>query len=168
MRIRIRKICPFPTSPFSYLHTMKRLDQGHLHPKPEVPRLTCPGRELNPGPWWEAKTLEKSHSNRLLVCYSKPLQHFTNRIFKSYFDDLDTVIFKGYWHYSLVSILREKSGQIVRLCLRCLRILALILLTMKYHFGLDDVQVRYPKHISLYTWVTWFRILVPIQVETYR
>jgi hypothetical protein len=27
--------------------TMKRLDQGHLHPKLEVPRLTCPGRESN-------------------------------------------------------------------------------------------------------------------------
>ncbi len=24
---------------------MKRLDQGHLHPKQEVSRLTCPGRE---------------------------------------------------------------------------------------------------------------------------
>ncbi len=29
--------------------TMKRLDQGHLHPKLEVPRLTCPGREANLG-----------------------------------------------------------------------------------------------------------------------
>ncbi len=29
--------------------TMKWLDQGHLHPKPEVPGLTCPGNELNPG-----------------------------------------------------------------------------------------------------------------------
>jgi hypothetical protein len=28
---------------------MKRLDQGHLHPKLEVPELTCPGRESNPG-----------------------------------------------------------------------------------------------------------------------
>jgi hypothetical protein len=28
---------------------MKRLDQGHLHPKLEGPRLTCPGREPNPG-----------------------------------------------------------------------------------------------------------------------
>jgi hypothetical protein len=28
--------------------TMKRLDQGHLHPKQEVPGLTCPGRESNP------------------------------------------------------------------------------------------------------------------------
>jgi hypothetical protein len=28
---------------------MKRLDQGHLRPKLEVLRLTCPGRESNPG-----------------------------------------------------------------------------------------------------------------------
>ncbi len=28
---------------------MQRLDQGHLHPKLEVPRLTCPGRESNLG-----------------------------------------------------------------------------------------------------------------------
>jgi hypothetical protein len=28
---------------------MKRLDQCHLHPKPEVLRLTCPGRKSNPG-----------------------------------------------------------------------------------------------------------------------
>jgi hypothetical protein len=29
--------------------TLKRLDQGHLHPKLEVPRLTYPGPESNPG-----------------------------------------------------------------------------------------------------------------------
>jgi hypothetical protein len=28
---------------------IKRLDQGHFHPKLEVPGLTCPGRESNPG-----------------------------------------------------------------------------------------------------------------------
>jgi hypothetical protein len=28
---------------------MERLDQSHIHPKLEVPRLTCPGRESNPG-----------------------------------------------------------------------------------------------------------------------
>jgi hypothetical protein len=27
---------------------LKRLDQGHLHPKLMVPGLTCPGRESNP------------------------------------------------------------------------------------------------------------------------
>ncbi len=53
----------------SYLYpTMKRLDQGHHHPKLEVPRLTCPSRESNPGlPGWEASTLEKSHSNSFLI-----------------------------------------------------------------------------------------------------
>jgi hypothetical protein len=29
--------------------TMTRLDQGHLHPKLEVPGLTCPGPESNLG-----------------------------------------------------------------------------------------------------------------------
>jgi hypothetical protein len=31
------------------LFYMKRLDQGHLHPKLEAPRLTCLGRDWNPG-----------------------------------------------------------------------------------------------------------------------
>jgi hypothetical protein len=35
--------------------------------KLEVPILTCPGRESNPAPQLEASTLEKSHSNRLLI-----------------------------------------------------------------------------------------------------
>jgi hypothetical protein len=47
---------------------MKRLDQGYLHPKLEVPELTCPGRKSNPGlHLWEASILEKSHSNSLLI-----------------------------------------------------------------------------------------------------
>ncbi len=46
---------------------MKRLDQGHLHPNLEVPRLTCPRRESNP----QASTLEKSHSNSLLIAIRK-------------------------------------------------------------------------------------------------
>jgi hypothetical protein len=29
---------------------MERLDQGHLHPNLEVPRLTCPVGESNPPP----------------------------------------------------------------------------------------------------------------------
>ncbi len=49
-------------------HTMKRLDQSPLHPKLEVPRLTWPSREANPGlPGWEASTLEKSHSKSFLA-----------------------------------------------------------------------------------------------------
>ncbi len=28
---------------------IERLDQSHLYPNLEVPRLTCPGWELNPG-----------------------------------------------------------------------------------------------------------------------
>jgi hypothetical protein len=43
---------------------MKRHDQGRLHPKLKIPRLTG----IEPGlPRWEARTLEKSHSNSLLM-----------------------------------------------------------------------------------------------------
>ncbi len=43
-------------------HYMKRLDQGHLHPKLE----SRPGIEPGP-PGWDASTLEKSHANILLI-----------------------------------------------------------------------------------------------------
>ncbi len=33
----------------AFFVSMKRLDQGHLHPKLEVPRLTLLVRESNPG-----------------------------------------------------------------------------------------------------------------------
>jgi hypothetical protein len=47
---------------------MERLDQGHLYPLLEVPRLTCPGTEIDPGPpRWQANTLAKSHSNSVLI-----------------------------------------------------------------------------------------------------
>ncbi len=49
---------------------LKRLDQGHLHPKLEVPRLTCPEQESHTGPLrWEASALEKSNSNSLLIAF---------------------------------------------------------------------------------------------------
>jgi hypothetical protein len=45
------------------LYILERLDQGHLHPKLEVPGLTstCPCRKyVEPGPArWEASTLEE-------------------------------------------------------------------------------------------------------------
>jgi hypothetical protein len=42
--------------------------QGYFHPKLEVLRLTCLGRDSKfepwpPGPKWEASTLAKSYSN---------------------------------------------------------------------------------------------------------
>ncbi len=43
---------------------MERPDQGHLHPKLEVPGLTCP--EFPP-PRWEASTLAKSYSNSVII-----------------------------------------------------------------------------------------------------
>jgi hypothetical protein len=51
---------------------MKRLDQGHLHPKLEVSRLNVTaGNTAEPGPpRWEASPLEESHSNSLFNCYS--------------------------------------------------------------------------------------------------
>ena len=39
----------FPPNNHAGVTTFERLDQGHLHPKLEVPRLTCPGRESNLG-----------------------------------------------------------------------------------------------------------------------
>jgi hypothetical protein len=42
----------------TYDTLMERLDQGHLHPKLEVPE---PG-----SPRWEASTPEKSHSNTII------------------------------------------------------------------------------------------------------
>jgi hypothetical protein len=46
---------------------MEILDQGHLHPKLEVPRLTCLGWESNPGLWvnitknWKKLQLKKNY-----------------------------------------------------------------------------------------------------------
>jgi hypothetical protein len=45
---------------------MERLDQGHIHPKLEVPRLKCLGLESNPG---EASNLAKSYSNYMLTAF---------------------------------------------------------------------------------------------------
>jgi hypothetical protein len=39
--------------------TLKRLDQGHLHPNLEVPRLTRPGLESKPGILSGRQTLQK-------------------------------------------------------------------------------------------------------------
>jgi hypothetical protein len=38
----------FSQIPFFFYVIMRRIDQGHLHPKLEVPGLTCPGRESKP------------------------------------------------------------------------------------------------------------------------
>ncbi len=46
---------------------MTRFNQGHLHPKLEVPGLTCPGRESNPGLLSGRRALEKSNSKSLLI-----------------------------------------------------------------------------------------------------
>ncbi len=46
----------------------RELDQGCLHPKLEVLRLTCLSQESNPRPpQWEASTQERSHLNSLLM-----------------------------------------------------------------------------------------------------
>ncbi len=45
---------------------MERLYQGHLHPKHEVPRMTCFGGESNLGPRG-GSTLAKSYSNSVLT-----------------------------------------------------------------------------------------------------
>ncbi len=45
--------------------TMRRLDQGHLHPLLEHPRLICPGRESNQAS--VVRTLAKSYLNSQLI-----------------------------------------------------------------------------------------------------
>jgi hypothetical protein len=46
---------------FSIANTMERLDEGHLHPKLEVPRLTYFGQESNLG-----LTVRSEHSSKEL------------------------------------------------------------------------------------------------------
>ncbi len=56
-------------SKISYQTPFKEgLDQGHLHPKLEVPKTDISGPGIEPGPpQWESSTPEKSHSNSLLI-----------------------------------------------------------------------------------------------------
>jgi hypothetical protein len=51
---------------------MKKLDQGHPHPKLEISEtdMSRPGIEPGP-PRWEASTLEKSDWNNLLIGFRK-------------------------------------------------------------------------------------------------
>jgi hypothetical protein len=51
---------------------MERLDQGHLHSKLEVPRLTCLGRELNPGLLSEGEHSSKELLEQCVNSYSEP------------------------------------------------------------------------------------------------
>ena len=53
--------------------TMKRLDQGHLHPKLEDPGLTCPGRELNPGLHGGKQSLRKEPIEQFINSYLEHL-----------------------------------------------------------------------------------------------
>jgi hypothetical protein len=61
--------------------TMKRLDQGHPHPKLEVPGLT-PSMESNPGiRGGEVSTLENNHSNILLSSCLVPLPSLVSLLY---------------------------------------------------------------------------------------
>ncbi len=57
---------------------MERLDQGHLHPKQEVPGLTFPSRESNMGlpGGWRAIYSRKEPFQQLVIIYSKHI-HFS-------------------------------------------------------------------------------------------
>jgi hypothetical protein len=50
---------------------MKRLVQGHLHPKLEVPGPTCPGRESNTGLHGGSRALKKEPFEQLVNSYSE-------------------------------------------------------------------------------------------------
>jgi hypothetical protein len=52
---------------------MKRLDQSHLHPKLEVPELTCPGRESNPASMVGGEHSRKEPLEELVKSYSEHL-----------------------------------------------------------------------------------------------
>jgi hypothetical protein len=60
---------------------MERLDQGHLHPKLEVPGLTCPGRDSNSGLLRGMRALEKSHPDSLLIAIQNFFLHMSLRQF---------------------------------------------------------------------------------------
>ncbi len=55
---------------------MERLDQGRIHPKLEVPGLTCPGRESNPVGGEHSR---KEPSEQLVNSYS---EHEPTTVFK--------------------------------------------------------------------------------------
>ncbi len=76
---------------------MERLDIGYLHPKLEIPGLTCPGRESNPGHAHTSLDAGKICVNvhvsgdflyyipvsvfRVRIATSEPLKRVTGRIF---------------------------------------------------------------------------------------
>ncbi len=66
---------------FLFKKTVKRLNQGHLHPLLEHPetKMSRPGIVPRP-PASQASTLAKSYSNSLWCCYSEPLQREKNLI----------------------------------------------------------------------------------------
>ncbi len=58
----------FYVSLIKFILALKRLDQGHLHSKLEVPGLTCLGRESNPN-----RTVGGEHSRK------EPFEELVNR-----------------------------------------------------------------------------------------
>jgi hypothetical protein len=62
---------------------MKRLDQGHLHPKLEVPRLTCRGLETNPASevGGEHSRIEPFEHLMLLLYIQKVYNMYKNQFF---------------------------------------------------------------------------------------
>ncbi len=60
---------------FIFLYqTVKRLHQGHLHPNLKVLRLTCPGRESNPGLRGRRRALWKKRAIR--TAFNSYTEHF--------------------------------------------------------------------------------------------
>ncbi len=69
------QVCAFTSNRTDHVGvtTIERLDQCHLYPNLEVPGLTCPGRESNPGPPRGKRSLLKSPSRQLVNSYSEHL-----------------------------------------------------------------------------------------------
>ncbi len=88
-------------------------NQGRLHPKLEVPRLTCLGHESNPDLRRGRQQSTKSHLNSVLIAFVTSNTHMSPRQFQAVFRnfliwaDLERNIFSGsgydngaesFWH----------------------------------------------------------------------
>ncbi len=80
--------------------TMKSIDQGHLRPIPELPKLTCPSWELNPGLHGVRRALQKrdiqtaclQHLHKSaplwrMIVTTKNSSSFTKYVMNTYFSD---------------------------------------------------------------------------------
>ncbi len=78
--------------------TMKRLDQGVLRPKLEVPRLTCLGRESSLASTVGGKHFRKEAFEELVNCYSKHLHMSTRTLENAHNNILKCAVYFSYMY----------------------------------------------------------------------